>query len=111
MQILAGFEERILFCQYILTFHVLRLKKGHPLEDYGIVQLRMEFEKLTGESVKDILTVAGVEENIASVRQLLHFTIIQANIVGMPVGQTLNQTDSFDSQPKTTGIVCLFDQF
>jgi hypothetical protein len=32
-----------------------RLKKEYPMEDYSLVELRIEFERLTGESAKDIL--------------------------------------------------------
>lgn len=64
-----------------------RLTKGHPLEEHGIMQLRTEFERLTGDSVKDILIIAGKDENQQSVRQLLHLTILQANLVAAPQGQ------------------------
>ena len=80
-----------------------RLKKGHPLEEYGIVQLRTEFEKLTGESVKDILILVGLEENIKTIRQLLHLTILQANLVGMPAGQPLTPNSDPDTHLKASG--------
>lgn len=47
---------------------VYRLKKGYPLEDYSLAELRTEFEKLKGESVKDILMLAGKEDNIETVK-------------------------------------------
>ncbi|CAG2231233.1 unnamed protein product [Mytilus edulis] len=66
-----------------------RLKKGHPLEEYSLVQLRTEFERLAGESVKDIFAIVGIDENLKSVRQLVHLTILQGNLVGISKGQAL----------------------
>lgn len=63
---------------------VYRLKKGYPLEDYSLAELRTEFEKLTGESVQDILMLAGKEDNIETVRILMSYTIEHANTVGTP---------------------------
>ncbi|XP_062580551.1 uncharacterized protein LOC134242478 [Saccostrea cucullata] len=69
-----------------------RLKRGYPLEDYSLAELRTEFEKLTGESVKDILMLAGKEDNIETVRILMSYTIEHANTVGAPRGQVLEAT-------------------
>ena len=65
-----------------------RLKKEYPLDDYSITELRMEFEKLTGESAKDIVALAGKEEDLEGhvIRSLVHFAIEHANSVGAPRG-------------------------
>ena len=70
-----------------------RLKWGYPLENYSLVELRMEFERLTGESVKDVLGLAGKDDNLDTVRVLMHFSIEHANNVGAPRGQLLQSID------------------
>lgn len=71
-----------------------RLKKGYPLEDYSLGELRTEFERLTGESVKDILMLAGKDDNIDTVRVLMSLTIEHANLAGAPRGQILENNAS-----------------
>lgn len=66
-----------------------RLKKEHPLEAYSIQELTAEFEKLTGESVRNILVLAGKDETLENMRLLLHYAIGHANTVGAPKGQNL----------------------
>jgi hypothetical protein len=69
-------------------FPLNRLKKEYPLEEYSLVELRREFEKLTGESAKDIIALAGKEEDLEGniMRVLVHYAIEQANSVGAPRG-------------------------
>jgi hypothetical protein len=62
------------------------LKKEYPMEDYSLVELRMEFERLIGESAKDILFLAGKEDNLTTMRALMHFAIEHANSIGSPKG-------------------------
>ena len=66
-----------------------RLKKDHPLEKYTLEELLDEYEGLTGEDIGDIILLAGVDRSIESVRMILHFAILHANIVGAPRGQPL----------------------
>ena len=75
------------------VMELARLKRGYPLEDYSLVELRMEFERLTGESVKDVLGLAGKDDNLDTVRVLMHFSIEHANNVGAPRGQLLQSID------------------
>lgn len=60
-------------------------------KNYSLAELR-QFEKLTGESVKDILMLAGKEDNIETVRNLMSYTFKHANTVGIPRGQVLGTT-------------------
>lgn len=41
----------------------------------------MEFERLTGESAKDILQLAGKEDNLTCMRALMHFAIEHSNLI------------------------------
>ncbi|KAJ8309742.1 hypothetical protein KUTeg_011607 [Tegillarca granosa] len=66
-----------------------RLKKDNPLEAYTQAELGSEFQKLTGESVKDVLLLAGLEDNLDNVKILMHFSIAHANVAGAHKGQTL----------------------
>ena len=75
------------------VMELARLKRGYPLEDYSLVELRMEFERLTGESVKDVFGLAGKDDNLDTVRVLMHFSIEHANNVGAPRGQLLQSID------------------
>ncbi|CAG2246538.1 unnamed protein product [Mytilus edulis] len=60
-----------------------RLKKDEPLESLTKVELIAQFEKLTGESVKDVLIVlCGKDDNIENLRLLVHESILLANSVG-----------------------------
>ncbi|KAJ8300066.1 hypothetical protein KUTeg_021585 [Tegillarca granosa] len=73
-----------------------RLKRDHPLEAYSLPELRLEFEKLTGESVKDVVALIGKDESTETLRYLVHHAIGHANLVGAPKGQLLEQ------QPNTS---------
>ncbi|KAJ8315852.1 hypothetical protein KUTeg_008002, partial [Tegillarca granosa] len=73
----------------VLNYGILEIKKDHPLEAYTQAEPGSEFQKLTGESVKDVLLLAGLEDNLDNVRVLMHFSIAHANVAGAPKGQTL----------------------
>ena len=66
-----------------------RLKKEYPLENYTLTELRTEFERLTGESVKNVIPLTVKDDNLEGVRLLLHPSILHANFIGAPKGQTL----------------------
>ncbi|CAC5370952.1 unnamed protein product [Mytilus coruscus] len=66
-----------------------KLEKAYPLETYSELQLCTQFKRLTGESAQDVLSIVGIEENKGALRQLVHLTIAQANLLGMPQGQAL----------------------
>ncbi|XP_071177955.1 uncharacterized protein [Mytilus edulis] len=70
-----------------------RLKKDEPLESLTKVELIAQFEKLTGESVKDVLIVlCGKDDNIENLRLLVHESILLANSVGAR-GQRLSTSN------------------
>ena len=66
-----------------------RLKRDHPLERYTLDELVDEFERLTGEDVGDIFMMAGFDATVDNMRLVMHFAIIQANLVGAPKGKAL----------------------
>ncbi|XP_061183838.1 uncharacterized protein LOC133192023 [Saccostrea echinata] len=84
-------EDRIEECD------LNRLKKGHSLTRYNQDELRSEFEGLTGENPRDILLLAGREEDFDSLVILMHFAIAHANLAGAPKGQSLVQTSTSEA--------------
>ncbi|CAG2211261.1 unnamed protein product [Mytilus edulis] len=80
-----------------------RLKKDEPLESLTKVELIAQFEKLTGESVKDVLIVlCGKDDNIENVRLLVHESILLANSVGAR-GQRLSTSNPSTDTPAAKG--------
>lgn len=71
------------------TQELYRLEKSYPLEAYSELELCREFAKLTGKSTTNVFSIVQIEENKISLRQLVHLTIEQANLLGMPQCQTL----------------------
>jgi hypothetical protein len=59
-----------------------------------MTELKTEFERLTGESVKDVLVLARKEENLEIVRLLMSLAVEHANTVGTPREQMLDTTAS-----------------
>ena len=66
-----------------------RLKKDHPLEHYSVEELMAEFRKLTGDSLTDVLALAGKTSDPENVRFAVHLAVVHANAAGAPRGQTL----------------------
>ncbi|VDI58330.1 Hypothetical predicted protein, partial [Mytilus galloprovincialis] len=64
-----------------------RLEKGRSLASYNQLQLCTEFERLTGESATDILSIVRIIWSEEALRQLVHLTIDHANLIVMPQGQ------------------------
>ncbi|VDI23460.1 Hypothetical predicted protein [Mytilus galloprovincialis] len=80
-----------------------RLKKDEPLESLTKVELIAQFEKLTGESVKDVLIVlCGKDDNIENMRLLVHESILLANSVGAR-GQRLSTSNPSTDTPAAKG--------
>ncbi|XP_076093963.1 uncharacterized protein LOC143064766 [Mytilus galloprovincialis] len=80
-----------------------RLKKDEPLESLTKVELIAQFEKLTGESVKDVLIVlCGKDDNIENVRLLVHESILLDNSVGAR-GQRLSTSNPSTDTPAAKG--------
>ncbi|CAG2202826.1 unnamed protein product [Mytilus edulis] len=80
-----------------------RLKKDEPLESLTKVELIAQFEKLTGESVKDVLIVlCGKDDNIENLRLLVHESILLANSVGAR-GQRLSTSNPSTDTPAAKG--------
>ncbi|VDI53922.1 Hypothetical predicted protein [Mytilus galloprovincialis] len=63
-----------------------RLKQDHPLNNYSLDELSIEFKKLTAESFKDVLMLAGKDVNLENGLQLMHQAILYANLIGGPKG-------------------------
>lgn len=63
-----------------------RLKKDHPLEKYSLEELKVEFKRLTGETIQSLLIILSLEESGDLVRKIMHFSILHANNVGAPKG-------------------------
>uniref|UniRef100_A0A8W8MKM7 Tyr recombinase domain-containing protein n=1 Tax=Magallana gigas TaxID=29159 RepID=A0A8W8MKM7_MAGGI len=68
-----------------------RLKKDHPLEKYSLEELKVEFNRLTGETIQSLLIILSQEESVDLVRKIMHFLILHANNVGAPKGQVLTE--------------------
>ena len=66
-----------------------RLKKDHALENYSLDELATEFKKLTGEELKDVMTLSGKDLNLDNAQQLMHKAILFANLIGGSKGSTL----------------------
>ena len=69
-----------------------RLTKDHPLEHYNVEELINEFRKLTGDSLSDVLTLAGKTSDPENVRYAVHLAVVHANAAGPHRGQTLAVT-------------------
>ena len=80
-----------------------RLKRDHPLEHYSSEELISEFRKLTGESLADVLTLAGKTMEQEMIRYAVHLTIIHANAAGAPKGQSLSEPVRQADQGQTSG--------
>ena len=65
-----------------------RLRRDHPLEHYSSDELTSEFRKLTGESLADVLVLAGKQMEQETIRYAVHLTIIHANAAGPLKGRT-----------------------
>lgn len=78
-----------------------RLKKDHPLEKYSLEELKVEFNRLTGETIQSLLIILSQEESVDLVRKIMHFSILHANNVGAPKGQVL--TDIAPSAAGSSG--------
>ncbi len=64
--------------------------KKHLLESYRETQLRVEFERITGHPLAEILDLAGVDNEMEGCRWALHAAVLHANsMAGQPAGQTL----------------------
>ena len=50
--------------------HFLSFRK---IQDYSLEKLRMKFKRLTRELVKDVFWLAGKDDNLHTVRVLMHF--------------------------------------
>ena len=74
-----------------------RLKKDHPLVNYSLDELATEFLKLTGEELKDVMLLTGMQLNLENSRKLMHQTIIFANLIGAPKA-------SIPVDPRTTSV-------
>lgn len=72
-----------------ITIQWARLKQDHSLESYTLNELYSEFEQLTGETMKDVISLTGKDDNISTARLLMHYSIVQANTVGGPRGHEL----------------------
>ena len=59
------------------------------LEELTEDGIKAKFEQLTGESATEVLEMARVDEDLASLRLLAHRAIVMANEFGQPKGQTL----------------------
>ena len=70
-----------------------RLKKDHHLNNYSLEELAMEFRKLTGEALKDVLSLAAKDINLENAQQLVHQSILFANLIGGPKGSALAVPD------------------
>ena len=71
-----------------------RLKKDHDLEDYSQEELGDNIEGLLGVPASDVLTCAGMEDDIDSARLALHFVILHANLTGQPKGAQLTDVNT-----------------
>ena len=71
-----------------------RLKSNAPLDEMARDDVISSFRELTGENEKEILEMAGKECTDNNLRLLLHFSIILANEIGEPTGQTLRGVSS-----------------
>jgi hypothetical protein len=55
-----------------------RLKKDHPLEHYKLEELQLEFKKLTGEELNNVLTLAGkATGSVDNAIHAMHLAILQ----------------------------------
>ncbi len=52
-------------------------------------EMKQSFHAITGEEAVEMLDLAHREENTSNLRLLIHHTVIMANEVGQPRGQTL----------------------
>ncbi|XP_052078011.1 uncharacterized protein LOC127715945 [Mytilus californianus] len=80
-----------------------RFKKDEPLESFSKAALIAEFEKLTGESVKDVSTLCGKNDSIENVRLLVHESIILANSLGARGQRLSSQNTSPTETPAAKG--------
>lgn len=72
----------------VLVENMARLKQDHPLNNYSLDELSIEFKKLTAESFKDVLMLAGKDVNLENGLQLMHQAILYANLIGGPKGSS-----------------------
>ena len=72
----------------VLVENMARLKQDHPLNNYSLDELSIEFKKLTAESFKDVLMQAGKDVNLENGLQLMHQAILYANLIGGPKGSS-----------------------
>lgn len=68
-----------------------RIKNSLPTEELSGEELCNHFKKLMGENEKEVLELAGKDVNAASLRLLLHFTILLANEKCQSNGQDLQE--------------------
>jgi hypothetical protein len=64
--------------------NLARIKNSLPTEELSGYELCNHSRELTGENDKEVLGLAGKDVNEASLRLLLHFTILLANENGQP---------------------------
>ncbi|XP_071150189.1 uncharacterized protein [Mytilus edulis] len=73
--------------------NLARLKKDHPLNNYSLDDLSIEFKRLTAESFKDVITLAGKGLNLKNGLQLMHKAILFPNLIGGPKGSSITTFD------------------
>ncbi|XP_064635179.1 uncharacterized protein LOC135492564 [Lineus longissimus] len=64
-----------------------RISKDEPLDGMSMDRMRFHFSKLTGEDTDDTLKMLGRDQD--STPLLLHHTVVLANSIGQPTGQSL----------------------
>jgi len=64
--------------------------KRNTLSKISVDELEAEFKKLTGESGKDVLMLAGKAFDLIELRLLMHSAIVYANSIGAPKGSALS---------------------
>ncbi|OWF47760.1 hypothetical protein KP79_PYT06231 [Mizuhopecten yessoensis] len=57
------------------------------------------FKRLTGDTAREILEMAGKEDTRDNVEVLLHYTILHANEIGQPSGQDLSEAVEEHKEP------------
>ena len=70
-------------------FTYAKVASNKKTEDMALADLKQTFTTLTGESADDLLELLGQQVNEATLRRLLHVTIILCNEMGQPDGQDL----------------------
>ncbi len=65
-----------------------QLKRGHPVDEYSVDQLRAELEGLLGVPYIDILKAAGKDDIEINLRLAVHIAIHEANACGQPPTKT-----------------------